>query len=53
MTQSNGQVIIFVIHEAHFGDRLEHTLLCPNQLRANGIGVFDVPRQLDRSSKHA
>jgi hypothetical protein len=36
----------------YFGDRLPHSLLCPNQLWAHGIRVEDTPRQFDGSSSH-
>ena len=38
-----------------FTDTMEHSLLCPNQMRANGMTVDDVPKHLshDRSSTHA
>jgi hypothetical protein len=36
-----------------FGDRLRHTLICPNQLRANGVIVHDTPTQFDRKSAHS
>jgi hypothetical protein len=32
---------------------MSHTLLCPNQLRANGWKVQDVPKQFDAASAHA
>jgi hypothetical protein len=37
------------------GDTLEHTLICPNQMRYNGIIVDDIPRHLshDRKSTHS
>ena len=45
---------MLVIHEAlYFGDRLATTLLCPNQLRANGIRVNDMPCQFDKASTHS
>ncbi len=39
----------------YFGDQLEPSLLCPNQLRANGIVVVDVPKHLapDYYSTHS
>ena len=50
----DGQPYILIIHEAlYFGDRLKSTLLCPNQLRANGLLVDDVPRQFDTKSSHS
>lgn len=49
-----GQPYILVMHEAlYFGDRVGTTLICPNQLRANGLRVEDVPRQFDPSSSHS
>jgi hypothetical protein len=51
-----GDTYILVMHEAlYFGDRMATTLLCPNQMRANGIVVDDVPIHLspDRSSTHS
>ena len=49
-----GQPYILVMHEAlYFGDRLGNSLLCPNQMRANGLRVEEVPRQFDPSSSHS
>jgi hypothetical protein len=43
---TTGKTHILVINEAlYFGDKMSNTLLCPNQLRANGIRVDDCPRQ--------
>jgi hypothetical protein len=40
----SGRTIILIINEALcFGDQMEYTLSCPNQLRYNGIIVNDVP----------
>ncbi len=40
----DGSMVILVINEAlYFGDRVEYSLLCPNQLRYNGLEVNDVP----------
>ena len=51
---SDGKTICLVIHEAlYFGDRLEHTLLNPNQLRVNGLLVRDIPLQFPESSSHS
>jgi hypothetical protein len=36
-----------------FGDRLKHSLIYPNQLRAHGIIVQDIPSQFDTKSQHA
>lgn len=49
-----GQVYILVFHEAlYFGERMNHTLLCPNQLRDHDIIVDDTPRQYDPASTHS
>jgi hypothetical protein len=51
----NGQVyILVIINEAlYFGDRVDVTLLNPNQSRANGVIVQNVPRQFDPKSPHS
>ena len=42
----NGQAYLLVLHQAlFFGDRMPNSLLCPNQLRSNGLIVNDVPLQ--------
>lgn len=47
----NGNTIVLVINEAlYFGDRMLHSLLCPNQLRDFGVVVNDTPKVYDRSS---
>lgn len=51
---STGEVRILILHEAlYFGERLSHTLICPNQLRNHGIIVDDVPRQFNNTSTHS
>jgi hypothetical protein len=51
---ATGQLYNLIVHEAlYFGDRVEVTLLCPNQMRANGLQVEDVPRQFDPKSSHS
>jgi hypothetical protein len=51
---TTGKTFILVINEAlYFGDRMKNTLLCPNQLRANGVQVHDCPKQYDTSSRHS
>ena len=51
---TDGQSYILIIHEAlYFGKRLADTLLCPNQLRAHGLKVQDVPKQFDSQSSHS
>ena len=48
-----GEVWGLVLHEVlYFGDRLQGSLLCPNQLRAAGNKVQDVPVQFDATSRH-
>jgi hypothetical protein len=49
-----GRSYILIIHEAlYFGDRLPETLINPNQLRAHGLKVDDVPKQFDSMSSHS
>jgi hypothetical protein len=51
---ATGDVIVLYIHEdLYFGDRMSHTLLCPNRLRATGWIGQDVPKQFDAESAHA
>lgn len=55
-TSEDGTDYCLVIHEAlYFGDAtgVKMTLLNPNQLRANGLIVEDVPKQFDRKSSHS
>jgi hypothetical protein len=50
----SGNTYILIIHEAlYVGEVLPDTLLTPNQLRANGLTVEDVPKQYDSRSGHA
>ena len=43
---NTGQSFLLIVNEAiYLGDRMSHSLLCPNQLRSNGVQVFDVPLQ--------
>jgi hypothetical protein len=50
----NGQSYLLVLNEClFFGDRLNHSLLCPNQLRCNGLIVEDIPKQFSSSSMHS
>lgn len=49
-----GKTYVLIFYEAlYFGDRMKHSLLCPNQLRANGLTVHDCPRQYDPTSTHS
>jgi hypothetical protein len=51
---NTGKVYVLVINEAlYFGERMNHSLLCPNQLRANGVRVDDCPKQFDENSLHS
>lgn len=51
---TTGKTYVLVINEAlYFGDKMKHTLLCPNQLRANGVKVEDCPKQYDSTSTHS
>ena len=53
-TDRNGQTFILRLNQVLlFGDRLDHSLLCPNQLRHFGHKVDDVPVQFDRDSTHS
>jgi hypothetical protein len=50
----DGSTVVLVINEAlYFGDRMPHTLLCPNQLRSHGVQVFDTPKVFNANSPHA
>ena len=44
VTLDNGEVIVLIFGQGlWFGDKLEHSLINPNQCRAYGIGVCDDP----------
>jgi hypothetical protein len=50
----DGSTIILIINEAlYFGNRMNHSLLCPNQLRDFGLIVNDVPKSYDATSSHS
>ena len=52
--RSDGTVIVLVFHQALcFGEKLKGTLICPNQLRDNGIVIDECPTQFDPTSNHA
>jgi hypothetical protein len=54
MIRATGDVFVLYIHEAlYFGDRMSHTLLCSNQLRATGWKVQDMPKQFNAELAHA
>jgi hypothetical protein len=51
-----GETLILVFSQAlYMGDSMEHTLVCPNQVRYNGVVIDDVPRHLsyNKSSTHS
>ena len=40
----NGEAFIIIINEAlYYGDKLDHSLINPNQVRHNGVGFWDNP----------
>ena len=50
----DGRTLLLIINEAlYFGDRMPHTLLCPNQLHFNGVNVYDTLKAFDPTSPHA
>jgi hypothetical protein len=52
--ERNGETFVLVFPESlYFGNRLTHSLLCPNQMRAHGVRVDDTPRQFDGTSSHS
>ena len=47
------ETVILVFHETlYFGSAMEHSLLNPNQIRANGLIVDTCPRQYDQSERY-
>jgi hypothetical protein len=49
-----GALWLLVFNETLFlGDRLPNSLICPNQLRDNGLTVHDTPKRYDAESMHA
>ena len=49
-----GETVLLVLHEQLiFGDRLQTSLLNPNQLRSYGVKVNECPKQFDTSSPHS
>ena len=54
--QATGETFILIFGQALFmGDSMEHTLICPNQARFNGVVIDDVPKHLspNKSSTHS
>ena len=51
---TDNQSYLLVFYEAlYFGDRMSNSLICPNQLRDNGLIVHDTPTQFDPNSTHS
>ncbi len=51
-----GETFIIIFGQAlYMGDTMEHSLICPNQARVNGVIVEDVPKHLSpgKSSSHS
>jgi hypothetical protein len=47
-----GETFILVFGQAlYLGDKLQHTLICPNQVRHNGVIVDDIPRHLSHDGR--
>lgn len=53
-TDDNGRDHVLIVHEAlNMSEVMDHSLACPNQMRANGVVVNDVPVQFDATSSHS
>ena len=51
---NSGKTTLLIIQAAlYFGDRMDSSLLNPNQLRTNGLIVEDVPLQFNTGSTHS
>lgn len=53
MPDSDVTYILIMNQALWFGSKLDDTLLCPNQIRANGNKVDDTPRQFSDVSDHS
>ena len=50
----SGVSYLLIIHQAiYLGNELKHSLLNPNQMRANGLQVDECPKQFDETSTHS
>jgi hypothetical protein len=52
----SGETVILVFREVlYLGDKLDHSLICPNQAQYDGVVVDDIPRHLshDKASTHS
>jgi len=48
----SGETYVLVFGQAlYMGDHMEHTLICPNQARTNGVIVDDIPKHLSHDNK--
>jgi hypothetical protein len=53
-SEKTGQAYLLVLHEClYMPDRLDHSLLCRNQIRSNGLIVDDTPNQYSPNSTHS
>lgn len=49
-----GETFILSLNNAlYLGDKIQHSLLCPNQARYNGVVVDDVPIHLGNNATHS
>ncbi len=40
----NGEIYILILHQSlYLGEHMQHSLLCPNQARSNGVIEDDIP----------
>ena len=51
---TTGTTYVLVFHQMlFFGNKLSHSLLCPNQMRDYGVCVNDTPTNYDSNSTHS
>ena len=43
---NGGEVIIMVMHQAIYIPGMDHNLVCPMQVRVNGVHLNDIPKFL-------
>ena len=46
---NTGEVIISILHQAIYIPEMEHTLLCPMQIRLNDVELLEVPKFLEEN----
>ena len=52
--QMSGHALVLITHKMLFlGEKLQGSLLNPNQLQAHGVHVKDIPHQFDKSLRHS